>query len=337
MAIYINGTGLLSPQQTFEESSFSLSLLKTTESARLSCVEPDYKQYIPPPLLRRMSRMIKMGITSAKICLENAGVTMPGAIVTGTGLGCIEDTEKFIVSILENDEQLLTPTPFIQSTHNTVGGQIALLLGCHAYNTTYVHRGSSFESSLADAQMLLQEKAADTVLVGGIDELTNDSYALLQQLGIYTRKSELKPAAPHGTAGGEGAAFFLLSAAKSEKTQAKLSLLKTFSGQPEFLTIEKYILSALQEAGKTIQDIDLVLTGDSGNVNTDKVYEALRKSIFAQTNTQTFKHYCGEYPTAASFGFWLAVKKITLESRKSVLIYNHFGGADHSIVLLEKC
>ena len=207
MEVFINGIGLISPKPTFEGTGYSLSSIQVDAPDRLRCIEPDYKNYINPSLLRRMSRMIKMGITAAKICLANAGVEKPGAIITGTGLGCIEDTEKFIHSIIENNEELLTPTPFIQSTHNTVGGQIALLLNCHEYNFTYVHRGISFESALSDASMLLQENSADTVLVGGIDELTDNSFKLLKQLGIYNQR----------TVGGEGAAFFLVSGKKNRK------------------------------------------------------------------------------------------------------------------------
>ena len=72
-------------------------------------------------------------------------------LLPDTGLGCLEDTEKFLSSIYTNEEKLLNPTPFIQSTHNTVAGAIALAIKCHGYNATYTHRGFSFESALEDA------------------------------------------------------------------------------------------------------------------------------------------------------------------------------------------
>ncbi len=45
---------------------------------------------------------------------------MPGAIITGTALGCLEDTVTFLTRMIELNEELLPPTAFIQSTHNTV-------------------------------------------------------------------------------------------------------------------------------------------------------------------------------------------------------------------------
>lgn len=329
MEVFINGIGVISPQPTFE-GGYSLDL-QTRTSNKLRCIEPDYKSYINPPLLRRMSRIIKMGITAAKICLENAGVEKPGAIITSTGLGCIEDTEKFIHSIIENNEQLLTPTPFIQSTHNTVGGQIALLLNCHEYNFTYVHRGISFESALLDAFMLLQENSADTILVGGIDELTDNSFKLFQQLGIYTQS----------TIGGEGAAFFLLSGKKTESSVAKISAHRMYAGKSNENVISEKIKDCLSEAGKKIDDIGLVLLGNSGNKKTDSTYDVLINGIFKNATVKYFKNYCGEYPTASSFAMGMAASllndKKTINPPTSVLIYNNFGGEDHSIILLERC
>ena len=69
------------------------------------------------------------------------------AVVTATGLGCIADSEKFLDSLIANEERMLNPTPFIQSTFNTVGAQIALLRGLHCYNTTYANRWTSFENA----------------------------------------------------------------------------------------------------------------------------------------------------------------------------------------------
>ncbi len=328
MEVFINGIGIISPQTGSGELPFSLDSLIQSDSNRLKCIEPDYKNYINPTSLRRMSRIIKMGLTASKICLENAGVEKPGAIITATGLGCLEDTEKFINSIIDNNEQLLTPTPFIQSTHNTVGGQIALMLGCNDYNFTYTNRGISFESALLDAYLLIKE-GSDNILIGGIDELTDTSFKLLSALNIYNEKAQ----------GGEGSTFFLLSGNKTEKSICKITSIKTYVGKSDTAVISEKIKDCLQESGKTIEDVGLVLLGDSGNKKTDQIYGELRNSIFKNFSTQNFKPYCGEYHTASAFALWLSAAIMNVENSKisSILIYNHFGGNDHGIILVEKC
>ncbi len=115
--------------------------------------------------------------------------------------------------MVEQKEQLLTPTAFIQSTHNTIGAQIALLLGCNGYNNAFVHRGFSFESALLDACLLIKENEAHNVLVGAIDEITDNSFAILERFGLYKRKPlsnfDLYKTDSKGTNAGEGRVIFL--------------------------------------------------------------------------------------------------------------------------------
>jgi len=303
-----------------------------------------------------MSRIIKMGVATAMECLSNAAVKVPDAIITGTAYGCLEDTEIFLTKMVENREELLTPTAFIQSTHNTVGAQIALLLQCHRYNNTFVHRGFSFENALLDAMMLLNEQEATNVLVGGIDEITKISHTILSRFGIYKPNSQsslalINPNAK-GTLAGEGAAFFLITSEASEKNMATLDGLKTFYKPGSQAEIETVISNFLNDQEINIADIDLVITGNNGDTKNDKIYEVLKKSILVNRPIAQFKHLCGEYPTASSFALYLAanlikntqapawlfaVGKSENVKPKKILIYNHYQTIHHSLFLVSAC
>ena len=156
MGVYIQATATISPQKTFGRVPFLTEPVEYT-STRLKSIEPDYTAFIDVKSLRRMSRIIKMGVAAAMECLQEAGVKAPDAIVTGTAYGCLEDTNSFLSKMVEFNEELLTPTSFIQSTHNTIGAQIGLMLQCNNYNNAFVHRGFSFESALLDGMLLLKE------------------------------------------------------------------------------------------------------------------------------------------------------------------------------------
>lgn len=149
---------------------------------------------------RRMSRFVRMGVATAMDCLAQAPGVGIDAIITATGLGCLADSEKFLRNIIDEDERLLNPTPFIQSTFNTVGASIALILGNHCYNMTYTHGGRSFESALIDAMIRIDMGAAN-VLVGAIDEATPLRHRIMERMGVWRRNSD-----------GEGAMFTILSA-----------------------------------------------------------------------------------------------------------------------------
>jgi 3-oxoacyl-[acyl-carrier-protein] synthase II len=276
---------------------------------RLQVIEPAYKDLLDAKLIRRMSRIIRMGTTAAIQCLKEAHIGQPGAIITGTAYGCLEDTGTFLTKMVAQQEDMLPPTPFIQSTHNTVGAQIALMLKCHAYNNTFVHNGFSFESALQDAVLLLKESETDTVLVGSADELTDISYKILSRMGLYKKNVvdslDLFNSKTNGTIGGEGTAFFLLSGIAGENAVA-LEGMDTFYMPGSVQQFEGRIHSFLDQCHVGLNEIDIVIAGRNGDEQQDQLYNSLQQTIFNTLPVINYKHLCGDYPTASSFALWLA-------------------------------
>jgi len=353
-ACYINGIACISAQPTTESGKFLNEIIEY-RTAIFRSSDPNYKEFIKPAAMRRMSKSVKMGVTAAKMALAAADIEMPDAIITGTGMGCKQDSEKFLANILHNDEQFLTPTLFIQSTHNTVGGQVALGLGCKAYNITYVQGANSFESSVMDAQMILDEDQANkNILVGGIDEVANYSTKLHILDGQIKDKDldviNLLDAKTPGSVHSEGAVFMLLGGAKGEKCTSKIIDVETrIAAEPD--EIKKDILKFLEKYNMSINDLDAVILGNNGDSDYDHYYKNLQTSIFANTEQLCYKHIIGEYPVASSFGYWLASKifetntvppvlrqnKVQANGYKNILLYNQYRSKNHSIALLQRC
>ena len=352
--MYIRATGNISPQKTFGHPPL-LTEPVAYSTNRLACIEPDYKDYIDVKQIRRMSRIIRMGVAAAMECLQEADMKVPDAIITGTAYGCLEDTGSFITKMVEFNEELLTPTAFIQSTHNTIGAQIGLMLQCNHYNNAFVHRGFSFESALLDGMLLLKENEVSNVLVGAIDEITNISHAILKRFDLYKKEEisslDIFKTESKGTIAGEGAAFFLLANEKSINDYAQLDGLKTFYKPTGIKEIEDNISSFIAEHGISLNDIDLVITGRNGDINSDKIFVQLSENIFNKSDTVNYKNLCGEYPTASAFSLWLGaniIKTGTVPSVlnytgpkdnkiKRILIYNYYQRVHHSLFLLSAC
>lgn len=259
-SVYIQSLASIYPQDEPVEGRFSAN-------------EPDYKEWIKEAgLRRRMSRIVKMGVTAGLQCLQNIPVK-PEAIITATGLGCLADTEKFLQSIGSQNEELLSPTPFIQSTFNTIGAQIALLSDNKAYNSTYVHRAFSFESALLDGMMQLQTGNAESVLVGAVDELTPTVFHILERMGTWRKF----PA-------GEGTSFFLLGNEKTEQTVARIVAVDMQRGNFSKDQLTQKRSDFLQRNG--VSDARIVFE-------------------------EMFKPICGEYQTASSFGLWYACTQLS--------------------------
>ena len=348
MNIYIRSAACISPQPTFgDQPSWAANHPASPAEAlakvdRLTWIEPDYKGLLDAKALRRMSRIIRMGVAAASDCLRQGGEKEPGAIVSGTAYGCLEDTDHFLQSLIQRKEEALQPAPFIQSTHNTVGAQIGLMLQCTRYNNTFVHRGASFENALLDAILLLSEGEAATVLAGAVDEITDTSHAILQRFGLYRHV----PA-------GEGAAFFLLAAQPSPTDQARLDGITTFYKPEDTKTVEKGLRSFLEQHAAKPDLVILGANGDLGNGDlgngdpgngdptsssaaNDEGYRQLVApgSVFAGKKLLSYKRLCGEYPTSTAFAFWLATRLLKQGGHRQILVYNHYLGIHHTAFLL---
>lgn len=134
--------------------------------------EPDFKKYISPGEARRMSKLLKRSSFAAAMALEESGIQIPEAIISGTGSGCIENSEKFLADMVKFGESCLKPSLFMQSTHNTIASQTAIKLKAHGYNNTYSQKGISFESALLDAMLRIRTGRSSNVLIGSHDEAT---------------------------------------------------------------------------------------------------------------------------------------------------------------------
>ncbi|MGE5424109.1 MAG: beta-ketoacyl synthase N-terminal-like domain-containing protein, partial [Syntrophothermus sp.] len=345
--------GLISPQKTATTSDF-LSEIVASESDFLKCIDPEYKKYIDPISDRRMSRLIKMGISSAKMCVADAGVG-PDAIITGTGLGSVEDTEKILAN-MRGEGQFFNPTPFIQSTYNTISSQIAISMKCHGYNSTYVHRSFSFESGLQDAMMQLDEKIASNILVGGVDEMTSNHLQITRRVGHWkmapvNNLDILKTGTP-GALAGEGSAWFMLSDQPGANCYAEVKAVETFLIKPSGSSVGNHPADKMISiAGIDLEEIDFVLLGNNGDNRFDDIYSELSTSLFKNIPTGYFKHLCGEYYTASGFALWLAANilkrqvipeiirldNIRRDSIRNILIYNQYEGVNHAIMVIGKC
>lgn len=142
------------------------------------------REFVPPMELRRMGRLMKAAQLSALRALAQAGLERPDAIITATSRGMLELSQQFLADIYNNGEELLKPTLFMQSTHNTLGSAIAIRTKCHGYNTTYSQGDQSEQWAMEDAKRLIITGKAETVLVGSYDECTPVMAEFARRAGV---------------------------------------------------------------------------------------------------------------------------------------------------------
>lgn len=347
MGIYIRGIGTVSIQEPLSENGIWQPVHYHTTQVR--CAEPDYRSYFDPMAARRMSRIVKRAVVASLRALEESGHLMPDAVISGTGLGCVEDTEKFLNAMVRNGEQCLQPSFFIQSTHNTIGSQIAIRLKCHGYNNTHVHRGVSFESALQEALLLFGNGRIRSALVGGYDELTPAYFGMLGRLGYWRKEVtdtlNIVSEPGKGTFAGEGSCCFMLTSDPGPEAYARIDGCEI---RYACVDLQKEAEHFLERCGVTPEEIKVIITGRNGDRENDEVYTG---PLFEGREEVVYKPLCGEFFTAPAYGMfvaaaclrkgyipaWLSVKNKPLEGVRKVLLVNHWQRKDYSFILLSSC
>ena len=341
--IYIRSARQISVQQPLTDDWFDSPILHRDVTAVRS-LDPNFSEHIPPLVARRMCTLLRRAVVLSRLALRDASLEQPDAIISGTGLGCIQNTERFLHAIHDNGEQYLQPTYFMQSTHNIISATIAIDLKCHAYNTTYVHRGTSFENALLDALLRLRSGDICNALVGGFDELTDDYLQFFRRTGRW----QFTPA---GFAG-EAAVSLLLNGQQDANTLCRLDDLRLlYRPTPDQLRASLHDLLTANSC--SLDDIDAVLIGLNTNPDNDRVYlDAAAPWLYPGIPLIHYKHLFGESFSASALAHYVAATCLrrghipshlrldgsatSLPARR-ILIHNHSMNKTHTLTLLTAC
>src|SRR4030095_620646 len=276
--MFISAASTISHHPTFRNKGFSSQLQALDPSSEL--IRPDYSDYIPAMERRRMSDVQKMSIACSLDCIQQAGIDQPDAIIVGTSMGCCINIRSFLDKILSANGGPLSPTSFIVSTHNTVAGQIALLLKNHGYNMTHTQNSLSFEQALMDAMLGINE-GFQHVLVGGADE---------EEESLYNMRARLNNEKLHLVS---GASFFILSGKPDNTEGIELADAGSYGLIDSMADhIDQFLLSN----GQTAEEIGLVLYA----VNDEERMTEL-KNVFRQEQLFDYQQLAGTSYTNSAF------------------------------------
>lgn len=128
--------------------------------------------FITPIESRRMCSLLKAALVTSMTAMKEAGIDKPDGIFIGTKFGMLSNSEKFLEKMCRENEATQSPTLFMQSTHNTIAGMLAVRTKCHGYNITFTQGDKSLACSLRDAAMQIALGNINNALVGCHDEST---------------------------------------------------------------------------------------------------------------------------------------------------------------------
>jgi len=350
-SIAIQSSALISPFQELEMVSLT-SQMQNNFGNQANAIEPNYKDYIPAMQSRRMSRILKMTWVAAEIALKRAQIAIPESISVASSMGCLSDTIKFLQEMIENEEEFMKPTAFINSTHNTLAGYLAIGLKSKGQNFTFTHKDLNFEHTLLEAAIRLNTNEVQIVLIGAVEEITTETHTIRENLGLLRSAQQeshlLFEQHEKGYIEGETAAFMVLQSANKATTMPIIQWISFH-----------YDLKSPQDFNESYHDfllanhlqkhqIQVIIGGNTGDSAADKV---LNQWVEQQNNSSKYlkyKHISGEFASSGIIGIWLGSKILEQQNVPNYLnhdfnpnqkisriaIINHNGMNNYSFILL---
>lgn len=341
--IYVNSAAQISIQRPLCDKWMTEPL--PVSGSLCPAIDPDFREFLTPLEARRMGRMIKRAVAVSLTSIRESGISRPDAIITGTGLGCMEYSENILVSLDTVGEGNVKPSAFMQSTHNTIGSIIGIKTCNHGYNCTYSHLGISFELSLADAWTQLSLGKISSALVGCHDEMTPAWFSIFRDSG-YVPDGLSCPV-------GEASVAFMISSEK-DRALAELGGVKTLY-KPDMKRLAGTLYKLLEDNCISMDEVSCIMAGLNGNSLNDRVYTDFCNEFCPGIPVLSCKPVFGESLSSSALSFYCSLSCIRygyvpvsmtvgMDSTdgqciipENILIFNHSDNKEFSFVLLKSC
>jgi 3-oxoacyl-[acyl-carrier-protein] synthase II len=245
------------------------------------------------------------------ICIENNLIShfknlpeneKPGLIL-GTAFGSVDSIGSFWETYLTEGNGSLRPLDFPNTVINSGSSFINIRYLLSDISATVCTGYNSSHDAFIYAHDYIVNGYSDFLLVGGTEELGKYLFLGQEKSGVISSDGKMNMFGKFksGYVPGEGSAFFIVESIEhAEKRNANiLAELAGFSSNysnDKFGNTIKSYNEALDMAGITINDLDMISSSANGTSNDDiivKVYEHLLKNLNRPVIT-SHKQYFGE-------------------------------------------
>lgn len=320
--VAITGIGIVSPLGTGREefakrlyagdsgiagiASFDTSHLPSHLGAEITGFQA--RDFVSVKNLRKMDRLSGMAVSSARLALDDAGITVTEenrdriGIILGTAFGPTNVTVQVAGTLIREGPGFVNPILVPNTVLNAPAGHASIELGFRGINTTVTHFGVSAETAIAYAAAEIGRGAADVLLTGGADIISPFFFESLSRFrALSAAGREPEGARPfdmkrNGLVAGESCGILCLE--PLERAQARnadiycevagwgmgSSPAPPSDWPDDSRGVELTVSRALRHAGIGAEDVGIIAAAANGGRKLDSIEAGACRHIFGTDN-----------------------------------------------------
>ena len=267
------------------------------------------RDFIPPMKMRRMNALSRLGVSAARLAIEDCGTALPvgTGVAIGTSFGPVQTSVEYMKEYVDKGPALAPPQLFAESVANAPGSHVAIEWGLRGFNVTITQRESSALAATMYAATQIVKGSTPAALIGGVEEANEMLFSVLDRLGALAyAEGDLDEAArpfdPHrnGVILGEGGAV-LVANAGSRKPYGWLSgfgiARDTTAPMSDWGTGADRVVAAMDAAlaDAEVERVDAIFASASGSRRGDALEQRAIEQGFGDAEVVVTKHIFGEY------------------------------------------
>ncbi|NOY64251.1 MAG: beta-ketoacyl-[acyl-carrier-protein] synthase family protein [Nitrospirae bacterium] len=283
----------------------------------------DPLKYIHKRHLRVLDRSTRLLIAAARLSLEDAGLTITDentysiGVSAGATFGSLHSISQFDREGLIEGPKYVNPSFFPNTVINSPASQVSIMFKIKGFNTTISTGFCASLDALIYAADFIRLGRADVVLVGGVEELCEETFMGFYRLGLLSGSKGSPPGCkPYdknrdGLILSEAASVLVLESEEhARKRDAQpyariLSYSNAFCPQkPGMFTsgdgLKKAIIQAIERASIDYEDIGFISSCANGGIELDKMEAETIAEIFGnKIPASSIKSMIGETYSAS--------------------------------------
>lgn len=254
--------------------------------------------------LRNLDRTTLLVLVAAQQALDDARLEIDDnnrdeiGVVLGSTMGSVKSISDFDIEGLREGPRYVNPAHFPNTVINSPASHVAIRFGLQGLNSTISTGFNASLDAFSYAMNMLRLGRAQSLLVGGVEELCLQTFLGFYKLGLMARGTRPDPdndpfhAAHCGTLLGEGAGMFCLESIEEAKRRRARVYAEVLGYGQQFepdwndryeaqsVAFEETVAEALAEADLSLNDIDAVGGFANGIRGAQTAEDALLEKVF---------------------------------------------------------